>query len=141
VAQRGWLTQAQLLDSVAVGQVTPGPVFTTATFIGYVLKGPAGAVVATLGIFLPAFLFVALTAPIVSRIRSAPVTAAFLDGVNVAAVALMASVAWTLARNAIVDPPGVLVALLAAALLLRSRLNSVWLLLAGAIAGLLAHRI
>ena len=100
VLQRGWLTSANLLDAVAVGQVTPGPVFTTATFIGFVLGGPAGAIVATAAIFLPAFLFVALTGPFAARLRSATLTGAFLDGVNVASLALMAAVTWQLAQAA-----------------------------------------
>ena len=104
VVRRGWLTESQLLDAVAVGQVTPGPVFTTATFVGYLLGGVWGAVVATVGIFLPAFVFVALSGPLVPRIRRSPVAGAFLDGVNVASIALMALVTAQLARAAIVDP-------------------------------------
>src|SRR6202007_1424678 len=84
-----WLTQAQLLDAIAVGQVTPGPVFTTATFIGYLLGGPAGAIVATIGIFLPAFFFVAVSGPLIPRIRKSETAGAFLDGVNAASLSLM----------------------------------------------------
>jgi chromate transporter len=91
-----WLTESQLLDAIAVGQFTPGPVFTTATFIGYLLSGPTGALVATLGIFLPAFIFVALSAPLIPRLRASPLAGAFLDGVNVASLALMAVVTWQL---------------------------------------------
>jgi chromate transporter len=87
-----WLTESQLLDAIAIGQFTPGPVFTTATFIGYVVHGPAGALLATLGIFLPSFLFVAASGPLVRRLRQSPAAGAFLDGVNVAALALMATV-------------------------------------------------
>src|SRR5262249_13637748 len=81
-----WLTEAQLIDAVAVGQVTPGPVFTTATFIGYVLGGPLGAAVATVGIFLPAFVLVALSGSIIPRVRRSPIASAFLDGVNAASL-------------------------------------------------------
>ncbi|TMQ12535.1 MAG: chromate efflux transporter [Deltaproteobacteria bacterium] len=130
-----WLTEAQLLDAVAVGQVTPGPVFTTATFIGYVLGGGGGAAVATLGIFLPAFAFVAISGPLVPRIRRSPVAGAFLDGVNAASLAIMAAVAIQLGRAAIVDVPTAVLAAIAAALLIRYRLNSAWLVLGGALVG------
>src|SRR6185436_9496079 len=89
-----WLLEGQLLDAVAVGQVTPGPVFTTATFIGYVLAGGPGAAVATIGIFLPAFVFVAISAPLVQRIRGSKVAGALLDGVNAGSLALMATVTF-----------------------------------------------
>lgn len=135
-----WLTEAQLLDAVAVGQVTPGPVFTTATFIGYLLAGPVGAVVATVGIFLPAFLFVAASGPLVPRLRRSWVAGAVLDGVNVASLALMAVVTWELGRSALVDAWTVALALLSAALLLRWRVNSAWLVLGGGLAGLLLWR-
>ena len=138
VERWGWLTQAQLLDAVAVGQVTPGPVFTTATFIGYVLGGPTGAVVATVGIFLPAFFFVAVSGPLVPRLRRSPVTAAVLDGVNVASLALMVVVTWHLGRSAIVDAWTLLLALGSAVLLVRLRLNSAWLVLGGALVGVIA---
>jgi putative chromate ion transporter len=105
VQRYGWLTERQLLDAVAVGQVTPGPVFTTATFIGYLLAGPAGAAVATVGIFLPAFAFVAASVPLLPRLRASSVAGAFLDGVNVASLALMAVVTWQLGRAAVVDAP------------------------------------
>ncbi|NVI96991.1 chromate efflux transporter [Myxococcus sp. AM009] len=137
VERLGWLTQAQLLDAVAVGQVTPGPVFTTATFIGYLLGGSVGAVVATVGIFLPAFFFVAVSGPLVPRLRRSWVAGAVLDGVNVASLALMAVVTWQLGRSALVDAWTVGLALLSAALLLRFRLNSAWLVLGGALTGLL----
>ena len=136
VERWGWLSEAQLLDAVAVGQLTPGPVFTTATFIGYVLGGLPGAVLSTVGIFLPAFVFVALSGPLVTRIRRSPVAGAFLDGVNVASIALMAVVTAQLARAAIVDLPTVALALVAAVLLIRLRVNSVWLVFAGALVGL-----
>jgi chromate transporter len=130
-----WLTEAQLIDAVAVGQVTPGPVFTTATFIGYLLGGPAGAVVATLGIFLPSFIFVALSAWLVPRLRRSPLAGAFLDGVNVAALALMLAVTWELGRVAIIDPPTLALALLSALLLLRFKVNAAWLIAGAAALG------
>jgi chromate transporter len=136
VERNHWLTEQQLLDAVAVGQVTPGPVFTTATFIGYVLAGPAGAVVATVGIFLPAFVFVAISVPLLPRLRRSAVTAAFLDGVNVASVALMAVVTWQLGRAAIVDVTTAVLAMVSAVLLMRWRVNSAWLVLGGAVVGL-----
>jgi chromate transporter len=136
VERLGWLTEAQLLDAVAVGQMTPGPVFTTATFIGYVLAGGTGALVATVGIFLPAFVFVALSGPLVPRIRRSKTAGAVLDGVNVASLALMAAVTISLARAAIVDVPTAVLATLAAVLLLRFRINSAWLVLGGGGAGI-----
>jgi chromate transporter len=135
-----WLTETQLLDAIAVGQVTPGPVFTTATFVGYVLGGSRGAVVATLGIFLPAFFFVAVSGPLVPRIRKSPLAGAFLDGVNVAALALMLVVTYQLGRAALVDVPTIALALISAAILFRFRVNSAWLVLGGAIIGLLLDR-
>lgn len=130
-----WLTEAQLLDAIAVGQVTPGPVFTTATFVGYVLGGAPGAALATAGIFLPAFVFVALSGLLLPRMRRSPHVGAFLDGVNVASLALMALVTLQLVRTALVDVPTVLLAALGAVLLVRFELNSTWLVLAGALAG------
>jgi chromate transporter len=130
-----WLTESQLLDAVAVGQVTPGPVFTTATFVGYVIGGGGGAAVATLGIFLPAFVFVAISGPLVSRIRKSPSAGAVLDGVNVASLALMAAVALALGRAAIVDVPTAAIAGAGAVALIRYRLNSAWLVLGGAVVG------
>ena len=133
----GWLTSRQLLDAVAIGQVTPGPVFTTATFIGYLLAGSPGAVTATVGIFLPAFVFVALSGPLIPRMRQSPVAAAFLDGVVAASFALMAVVSWDLARAAIVDGWTAAIGVGAAIALIRFRVNSAWLVLAGAVIGLL----
>jgi chromate transporter len=135
------LLRHQLLDAVAVGQITPGPVFTTATFIGFVLGGTPGAVVATVGIFLPAFVFVALSGPLVPRLRRSPAAGAVLDGVNVASLALMAVVTWELARAALVDPLTVGMAIASVLLLMRFRMNSAWLVLGGALVGLaLRHR-
>jgi chromate transporter len=130
-----WLTDRQLIDAVIVGQFTPGPVFTTATFIGYLTGGVPGALLATLGIFLPSFLFVALVYPLVPRLRASALTGAFLDGANVAAVGLMAAVTWQLGRAAIVDTPTLAVAVLATAALLRVQMNSAWLVLGGALVG------
>jgi chromate transporter len=138
VMRLGWLSEGQLLDAVAVGQVTPGPVFTTATFVGYVLGGSAGAAAATAGIFLPAFFFVALSGPLVPRLRRSPTAGAFLDGVNVASLGLMAVVTWQLGRSAVRDLPTALLAIVSAVLLIRYRVNSSWLVAAGAAAGLLA---
>jgi chromate transporter len=132
----GWLTDAQLTDAVAVGQMTPGPLFSTATFVGYVLGGLPGAGVATLGIFLPSFVFVAATGPLVRRARDSAWTAAFLDGVNVAAIGLMAGVTWQLGGDAIVDVPTAVLFTVALGALLRFGLNSAWIVLAGAGAGL-----
>lgn len=134
-----WLTESQLIDAVAVGQVTPGPVFTTATFVGYVLAGPAGALVATAGIFLPAFVFVALSGPLVPRLRTSRRAAALLDGVNVASLALMVVVTAQLGRTALVDAPTACLCLISAALLLKYRLNSTWLVLGGGASGWLLH--
>lgn len=133
-----WLTERQLLDAVAVGQVTPGPVFTTATFIGYVLGGAPGAVVATVGIFLPAFVFVAASGPLIPRLRRSPTAGAVLDGVNVASLALMAVVTAQLARAALVDGWTLALAAASALLLLRYRVNSAWLVFGGAAFGLAA---
>jgi chromate transporter len=132
----GWLTDAQLLDAVAIGQVTPGPLFTTATFIGYILAGVPGAVVATVAIFLPAFVFVALIGPLADRVRDRPLTAALLDGVNAAALGLMAAVTVQLGREAVVDPLTVGLLVLSGLALWWGRIPSVVLVAAGAAAGL-----
>ncbi len=130
-----WLTSAQLLDAVAVGQFTPGPLSSTATFIGYVLAGPAGAAVATAGIFLPAFAFVAACGPFVPRLRASRPVGAFLDGVNVGALALMAAVTLQFARPALVDVPTAALFLVSAAVLAVFRVNAAWLVLAGGLLG------
>jgi len=131
-----WLTENQLLDAVAVGQFTPGPVFTAATFIGYILGGPKAAFLATAAIFLPSFVLVAVSGPLVPRLRQSPLTAAFLDGANVASLALMAVVTWQLGRAALVDWLTITLAVAAAVWLLFYRVNSTWLILAGAALGL-----
>ena len=132
-----WLTEHQLLDAVAVGQVTPGPVFTTATFIGYVVAGSWGALLATVGIFLPGFLLVAVTRPWIARIRRSQLASAFLDGVNVAALALMAVVTVQLGRAALVDLPTIAIFAVSSVLLIRFRVNTAWLVVGGAIVGAL----
>ncbi len=135
-----WLTQQQLLDAIAVGQVTPGPVFTTATFVGSILHGTSGAVAATLGIFLPAFLFVAVSAPLLPKLRASHKAGAVLDGINVASLALMALVTWQLAQSAFVDWFTLLVGIASAVVLLRYRgLNSAWLVLAAGVLGIVKH--
>ena len=135
VARLGWISERQLLDAVAMGQVTPGPLSTTATFIGYLLAGFPGAVLATIAIFLPAFFLVAISGPLVPRLRRSPLAGAVLDGVNVAALALIAVVAWQLFRLAVVDWITLILAGLSFLLLIRYRVNSVWLVLGGAVIG------
>jgi chromate transporter len=138
VARLHWLTEGQLLDATAIGQVTPGPVFTTATFIGYLLLGPKGALVATIGIFLPSFVFVAASAPFLPILRRSAVVAAALDGLNVASLALMAVVTGQLGLAAVRDWLGAAIALVSAVLLLRFQVNTTWLVLGGAVVGVLA---
>ena len=130
-----WLTNAQLLDAIAVGQFTPGPLLSSATFVGYLLAGPAGAAVATAGIFLPAFAFVAACGPFVPRLRASRPVGAFLDGVNVASLALMAAVTLQLARPALVDGRTTALFLVSAAVLAAFRINAAWLVLAGGALG------
>jgi chromate transporter len=130
VGRLHWLTEKQLLDAVAVGQITPGPVFTTATFIGYILGGIPGAVIATVAIFAPGFLFVAISGYLIPGIRRSHVAASLLDGVVIGSLALMGVVAWQLGRAAIIDLPTLVIAIISTVLLLRFRLNSVWLIAA-----------
>ncbi len=131
-----WITQAQLLDAVAIGQVTPGPLFTTATFIGFLLAGVTGAAVATLGIFLPSFLFVGAIGFLLPRMRKSVWAGAFLDGVNAASLALMAVVTLQLGVGTFRDPVSVFLAAASAFLLYRFKVNSTWLILGGAVIGL-----
>lgn len=138
VEQFGWLTEAQLMDAIAVGQFTPGPVFTAATFIGYLLGGTPAALAASAGIFLPAFIFVALSGPLIPRIRQSPTAGAVLDAVNAASLALMAVVACQLARAAVIDWLSLVLLAVSAVLLLRTRVNSAWLVLGGGVIGFLA---
>jgi chromate transporter len=139
VQRWGWLTDQQLMDAIAVGQFTPGPVFTTATFIGYVVAGVPGALLATLGIFVPSFVFVAASSPLIPRMRRSAWAGSFLDGVNVASLGLMAAVTWELGRAALVDGVTLSMALVATVLVFRLRLNSAWFVLGGAVLGLGAH--
>lgn len=130
-----WLTEQQLIDAVTVGQVTPGPVFTTATFIGYLLQGWPGAVLATIGIFAPGFVFVLATQPLIARLRASRVASGLLDGVVVASLGLMAAVTWQLGPSVVVDVPTGIIAAAAAVALLRWNPNTTWLIAAGAAAG------
>ncbi len=132
-----WITGPQLLDAVTAGQVTPGPVFAAATFLGYLVRGWAGAAVATAAIFLPSFLMAGLVGALAGRIRRSALAAAFLDGVNAAAVALMASVALALGRATLVDGWTWAIGLVSVALLVRFRLNATWIILTGAGLGIL----
>ncbi len=138
VQQHAWLTRQQLLDAVAIGQFTPGPVLSTATFIGYILGGAPGAAVATIGIFLPSFFYIALLAPVLFRLRKSPWIAAFLDSVNVCAVALMAGVTFQLGSDALRGWMSWVVALASLAILLRWKVSPAWVVLGGGIVGLLA---
>lgn len=137
VLRLGWITDQQLLDAVAIGQVTPGPLFSSAAFIGYLLGGVPAALLATLGIFLPSFLFVAISNPLIPRIRNSSWAGSLLDGVNAAALGLMAAVTLQLGRASLVNLFTMLLCLLAAVLLIRYKLNSTWLIAGGALAGLL----
>lgn len=138
VSRHGWLTEQQLIDAIAVGQVTPGPLSTSATFVGYLLGGVRGGLLATLGIYLPAFVVVALSNPLIPRLRRSPWAGSFLDGVNVAALGLMAAVTWDLARAAFPDLYAFGVGVAAAVLLFRYKTNSIYLIALGAAAGLLS---
>jgi chromate transporter len=138
IDRRGWLTEAQLIDAIAIGQMTPGPLSTTATFVGYMLGGVRGALLATVGIYLPAFLITALSYPLIPRLRHSPWAGSLLDGINAAALGLMAAVTWNLARAAYPDAFAVLTGLIAAALMLRYNINSVALVVFGAGMGLLS---
>jgi chromate transporter len=136
VVKLHWLSDLQLLDAVAVSQATPGPFFTVATFIGYVLGGWKGAAVATTGMFLPAFVYIGATSGFLPKLRKSPLAGAFLDGVNAAAVALMAFVGWQFGRAALVNIPAIILAVLSAVLIFRYKVNSTWLVLGGAAAGI-----
>jgi chromate transporter len=137
VVRLHWITETQLLDAIAVSQATPGPFFTVATFLGYLLHGWQGAALATAGMFLPAFFYVAITAKTLSRLRQSPLAALFLDGVNAAAVALMAFVGWQFARATLLSISTMLLAACSALVVFRLRINSAWVILGGALAGLL----
>lgn len=135
VQELGWITQAQLLDAVAIGQFTPGPVLSTATFIGFLIEGIPGAVVATLGIFLPAFLLVGMLNPLIPALRSSVWVSTFLDAVNASAVALMAAVSIEIGLQVLIDPVSIVVALIAAVAVFRYRIGSVWIVLGGGFLG------
>jgi len=135
VEQLGWLTQTQLLDAIAIGQFTPGPVLTTATFVGYLVAGFPGAVIATLAIFLPSFLFVLILNPLIPKMRQSKWLSAFLDAVNVASVGLMTAVLLLLARDTLVDWQSVLIMLVAAVAVFRFKLSSLWVVLLAALFG------
>jgi chromate transporter len=140
VVRLHWLSDKQLLDAIAIGQITPGPVFTTATFVGYLLGRIPGSAVATIAIFLPAFVFIAIIGPLSARMRKSPMLGAFLDGVNVGALALMVVVTWSLGKAALVDVTTVVLAVLSAIAIIRFKINSTWLILAGGLVGYLGHR-
>lgn len=137
VQRLGWITDQQLLDAVSIGQVTPGPVFTTATFIGYLVAGPVGAFLATVAIFLPSFVFVGLLTRLTGFLRSREWTSALLDGLNAVALALMAGVTLRLGRETLVDPLTIGLAVVTVLVLWRTKLNSAWLIAAGALVGVL----
>ena len=137
VTRLGWLTDQQLIDAIAIGQVTPGPVFTTATFIGFVLGGVPAAVLATVGIFLPSFIFVAISNPVIPRLRNSPWASGLLDGINVASLGLMAAVTWQLGRASLIDLLTTVMALASFGLLIRFKVNSTWLIAGAAMIGLL----
>ncbi|NJN75628.1 MAG: chromate efflux transporter [Synechococcaceae cyanobacterium RL_1_2] len=141
VEHLGWLTDQQLMDAVAIGQITPGPVFTTATFVGYLLGGVSGSLWATIGIFLPSFLFVALSNPIIPRIRNSQWVSGLLDGVNVASLGLMAAVTVQLAQASIADPITIMIAVVAGILLMKFKVSSGWLILGGGIMGLVGSQV
>ncbi|MCO5189289.1 MAG: chromate efflux transporter [Anaerolineae bacterium] len=141
VSRYGWLTQAQLLDAIAIGQFTPGPVLTTATFIGYLLGGGWGAIVATLGIFLPSFIFVLILNPLVPRMRDYVWTGAFLDAINAAAVGVMLAVTINLGRDTLISWQAWLIFALAAVATFRFKVSSVWLVGGGAVLGYLLQRV
>lgn len=135
VLRLGWLTDQQLIDAVAIGQVTPGPLFTAATFIGYILGGTSGALLATLGIFLPSFIFVAVSNPLIPKLRNSPWAGSLLDGVNASSLGLMAAVTFQLSSSSLTDLPTALIALVSLILLLRYKINSTWLIAGGALIG------
>jgi len=135
VLRLGWLTDQQLIDAVAIGQITPGPLFTAATFIGYLLGGTPGALLATLGIFLPSFVFVAISNPLIPKIRNSTWAGSLLDGVNASALGLMAAVTFQLAASSLTDFYTAVIAIVSFVLLVRYKVNSTWLIAGGAIAG------
>ncbi|MEM6611534.1 MAG: chromate efflux transporter [Cyanobacteria bacterium P01_C01_bin.72] len=139
VENNQWLTSQQLLDAVAIGQITPGPVLTTATFVGYLLAGNSGAIAGTLGIFLPAFLLVGLVNPWVAKIRRSPWAGSFLDGVNAASLGLMAGVTLTLGQAALIDWLTAIMAILSAIAVFKFRVKPIWLVFVGGAISFVAH--
>jgi chromate transporter len=137
VLHLGWLTDKQLIDAIAIGQITPGPLFTTATFIGYLLGGLPGAIIATLGIFLPSFIYVGISSLFIKRIRDSQWASSFLDGVNAASLGLMLAVSIQVASTALIDPLTIGVAVICLIILIRFQTNSTWLIAGGALIGLL----
>ena len=135
VGRLGWLTERQLLDAVSIGQVTPGPVFTTATFVGYLLGGFPGGTAATLGIFLPSFLFILVARGWIARFRSRPAMSGFLDGVNAAAIALIGVALVALGDGVLTGLLPIVLAIVSLALLIRTKLNPVWLIALGGVVG------
>ncbi len=137
VTRLHWLTDQQLLDAIAIGQITPGPLFTAATFIGYLLGGTSGALLATLGIFLPSFVFVVISNPLIPKIRNSVWASSLLDGVNASSLGLMAAVTVQLASSSLTDFYAAVIAIISLALLLRYKVNPTWLIAGGALAGFL----
>ena len=137
VTRLGWLTEQQLLDAIAIGQITPGPVLTTATFVGFILGGMPGALIATLGIFLPSFVFVAISNPLIPKVRNSAWIGGLLDGVNIASLGLMGAVTVDLGRASLINIPTIIIALVSIVLLMRFKINSTWLIVGGAMIGLL----
>jgi len=135
VLRLGWLTDQQLIDAIAIGQITPGPLFTAATFIGYLLGGASGALLATLGIFLPSFIFVLISNPLIPKIRNSTWAGSLLDGVNASSLGLMAAVTIQLSFSSLTDFPTLLVAVVSLYLLIRHKINSTWLIAGGALTG------
>jgi len=141
VRDYGWLSHQQLLDAIAIGQLTPGPVLSAATFVGYVISGPMGALVSTIAIFLPSFIFILLLNPVIPRLRASKVMSAFLDAVNISAVGLMASVVISLAGQVMTDWRGIAIAGVAAIAGMHFRLNNAWLIAGGAALGWLLQQL
>lgn len=137
VKKFGWLTRSQLIDAIAVGQITPGPLSTTATFVGYITSGVPGALLATFAIFLPGFIFVLITRPFLSQLRTSALGGGFLDGVIYASLGLWAGVTWEITRDALIDPLTVGISAISLFLLMIYNLNTSWLILGGAFTGLI----
>ncbi len=134
---RGLLTRAELIDAIAIGQFTPGPVLSTSTFIGYQLSGLTGALVATTGIFLPSFLFVLILNPFIPRMRNSTLLRYFLDSVNVAAVAVMFAVLLVMAKETLIEWQSIAIALIAVFLTFKTKISAIWTIIIGAVLGLL----